>query len=194
MLLLALPAIGRNFVVQLRQAGPMKREASVGECELRGNIVWLNWRESLNPRLLERVCSDWFVELSKTRVRPVDWLKWHQLGWIRRQVQSVLLFLAARVMTMLQLVGRAFEDSADAPWSSEGKLQLVNPFFDGRGSNGASGKDNVTNGIHARIWPSRVDILTVIGTLFLHKQFCNQATCQQPRCKVFQIGDNCAGR
>ena len=193
-LLLALPAIRRNFVVQLGQAGPMKREASVGECELRGDLVRLNWRESLNPRLLEGVCSDWFVELSKMHVRPVDWLKWHQLGRMRRQIQSVFLFFAAGVMTVLQLIGCTFKDSADAPRSSKGKLQLVNSLFSGRQSDGVLGKDNVANGINARIWPARVDILAMVGALFLHKQFRNKATCQQPRCKVFQVGDNCSCR
>ncbi len=95
---------------------------------------------------------------------------------------------------MLQLVGCTFKDSADVPGSSKRKLQLVNPLLDGRRSDSVSSKDNVTNGVNARIRPARIDVFAMVGALLLNKQFRNKTACRQPSCKVFQVGDNRAGR
>ncbi len=103
-------------------------------------------------------------------------------------------FLATGGMAVLQLIGCTFKDSADAPGSSKCKLQLVNPLLGRRRSDSASSTDNIANGGNARIGPARIDVFAMVGALLLNKQFRDKMAYQQPSCKVFQVGDNCAGR
>ena len=54
-------------------------------------------------------------------------------------------------------------------------------------------QNNVANKIDAGVRAACVDVFTMISPLLLDKQFGDRLAGQQPRGKLFRVGDNCAG-
>ena len=92
----------------------------------------------------------------------------------------MFLLFASWLLEVLQFVGCTLEESSDTPRTCKCKLELVNHLLIFNQTNCASCKNNVTNGIDARVRVARIDVFTVVCTLFLDKQLGNFMASRQP--------------
>ncbi len=82
----------------------------------------------------------------------------------------MFLLFASWLLAVLEFVGCTLEESSDMPRTCKCKLELVNHLSSCNQTNCGLCKNNVTNGIDARVRVARIDVFTVVCTLFLDKQ------------------------
>ena len=85
----------------------------------------------------------------------------------------MFLFLPIPCGAIFKLVRSAFESLDDLPRSSEWIGQFVDKPFGCTRSNGTVGKDNVTNGVCARIWMKGIDEFVMGSVVFLDEKLGN---------------------
>ncbi len=106
-LVLVEPGEWSKFVVDIRQCREVKvAKVTLGE-EVAGNLERLGGLETLNPGFFVLRLANRTVKLAVSVDGDVDRLERDKLGWVRGQIQSVLLVAPGRRVNTLNLVQRA---------------------------------------------------------------------------------------
>ena len=78
---------------------------------------------------------------------------------------------------MLNAVGAAVEFFDNVPGSCHGEHDLADTPFRGNRFCCALCKDNVADGVNARVWAGRVDEFAVPAAMLIKQDFSNVAAC-----------------
>ncbi len=81
-----------EFIVQLRQAGPMEADTTIGGSKISGGLEQFWGCETFYSRFLKRMRSNRFIELSKAAVGTINWVERNKFDRVGGQVSCILLF------------------------------------------------------------------------------------------------------